>query len=410
MNKYVRYTYILLIIILIGSVKSSDKHPSRVSDDSTDDSDDNNFDTVVRELESLIEDHQAPGDTVVSDNLLQHGLGHITSHRYIEQPTDDHTPPEYQSPDESPATQHQPTTQDGKYYLIEPQPGKDGKYRLVPITHLEYIPATPEPQHEDTEPVEKLESESESPEEEDNFEVIVRGVENIVDEENQNPPAIEYKKVDWSAGVQTGSRKPYELPAIMFIGLNNDDELVPMTTSCYKIISFNFYLVKFKFGCRCVEILCNGKRVWSHRPGTSYPRTLIYNRKEDKFMVNFNNRIVSCSLKDGRWTEKVIYRPKELRLFTKTAEGLYCKLTHNKYNFHFTAFGSFKYVFNQGLTCDMIQINDEIVWQREENGPIVLKMSYFGPKYLRIYFEKFTMEIQNFEGEYKIKTFPNDKK
>ncbi|XP_954703.1 Theileria-specific sub-telomeric protein, SVSP family [Theileria annulata] len=51
--------------------------------------------------------------------------------------------------------QDQPTPQDGKYYLIEPHPGKDGKFRLVPITHLEYIPATPEP----TEPL----TESESP-------------------------------------------------------------------------------------------------------------------------------------------------------------------------------------------------------------------------------------------------------
>ncbi|XP_954694.1 Theileria-specific sub-telomeric protein, SVSP family [Theileria annulata] len=98
MNKYFRYTYILLIIILIGSVKSSDKLPSP-DDEQGDDDEDINFDTVVRELETLIEekDHETSGDTVVSDNLMQHGLGQITGSGYTSQPPQPQPQPQDQS-------------------------------------------------------------------------------------------------------------------------------------------------------------------------------------------------------------------------------------------------------------------------------------------------------------------------
>ncbi|XP_952699.1 Theileria-specific sub-telomeric protein, SVSP family, putative [Theileria annulata] len=84
MIKYISYTYIIIIII-VKFVNCADQDVYQPSGGEDDDSDDDNYDLVVRELETLIEEDQKSGDTVVSDNIMEHGLGHIVYDSYSSQ-------------------------------------------------------------------------------------------------------------------------------------------------------------------------------------------------------------------------------------------------------------------------------------------------------------------------------------
>uniref|UniRef100_A0A3B0N5I0 Conserved Theileria-specific sub-telomeric protein, SVSP family n=1 Tax=Theileria annulata TaxID=5874 RepID=A0A3B0N5I0_THEAN len=123
MNKYFRYIYILLIIILIGFVNSGDNPAGKKGESvgygygatpvDTEEDDEINFDLVVRELESLVteDDHETAGDTVISDNILQHGLGHIICNEYTSQ-----------QPPQTPQQPHQGYQQTPTQFPPHPQP------------------------------------------------------------------------------------------------------------------------------------------------------------------------------------------------------------------------------------------------------------------------------------------------
>ncbi|EAN33249.1 SVSP family protein [Theileria parva strain Muguga] len=89
MNKCIAYNCIFISII-IRYINCSDKDPDQTEVDSDEE---DNFDVIVSQIENLLEDETA-GDSVISDNIKQHGLGHIVYNSYgsesisTTQPTD----------------------------------------------------------------------------------------------------------------------------------------------------------------------------------------------------------------------------------------------------------------------------------------------------------------------------------
>ncbi|EAN33250.1 SVSP family protein [Theileria parva strain Muguga] len=81
-------SYICIIFIIIGYVHCADK-PTNLpagghgNEDDSDESE--NYNLIVKGIENILEDDddKAAGETVVSDNLMKHGLGPLTNQGYI---------------------------------------------------------------------------------------------------------------------------------------------------------------------------------------------------------------------------------------------------------------------------------------------------------------------------------------
>ncbi|XP_955544.1 Theileria-specific sub-telomeric protein, SVSP family, putative [Theileria annulata] len=154
MSKCITYTYII-ILILIKCVYSADKQHTSVD---TED-EDNNFDTVVRELESLVtEDDKTAGDTVISDNLMQHGLGHIISQPiYVPEQPDQPTQPTPTQPEQLPPEQphaYEPGYYTEPYQQYQPPPAQPDYEEVSAGYDPFHYPTAPEksPQ-EDKQPI-----------------------------------------------------------------------------------------------------------------------------------------------------------------------------------------------------------------------------------------------------------------
>ncbi|EAN31367.1 SVSP family protein [Theileria parva strain Muguga] len=81
MHRCLAYIYILIFII-IQCVESSDKYPYHPEDNGNDEGSD--FNLIIKGIENLLDedDDQTAGQTVISDNIMQHGLGSITDQTY----------------------------------------------------------------------------------------------------------------------------------------------------------------------------------------------------------------------------------------------------------------------------------------------------------------------------------------
>eukprot|EP00375_Theileria_parva_P004059 XP_766746.1 hypothetical protein [Theileria parva strain Muguga] len=433
MNKYVIYTY-FLVLSIIGFVRSSDKQGASGAGD--DDSDDENYDLIVRELETLIEDDSQTVDTsgdTSSSVPIQPGT--YSPHPCYQPPPQTTIPPAQTTipPAQDPNPKPPVTEEAPKYYLISPEKGKDGKYKLIPITHLEYTPpkpkqkpisptrlssdttqisqkkdevkSTPGKELDQTKPGSSASSEGDSDSEE-NFDVIVSGIEKLLEDEDAQPITQPENVV--SPGAETPAAGTDKLPSIVFLTDDPTGKLVPMNDSKYKILISDRFSIKFKFGARLIKILCDGITVWTYTPGLSYPRTVIFRKVQNIFEVNFNNRVSSCILQNGIWVERVVFAPQELKLYRKSSSGNYYRMTHNKYNIQLTPSQSFQYVFNTPVLCEMIQIEHKIVWIRKPNDPPLLKLTYFSKSYVRLYFRYYSIEIYNSNDSVVTKTFPRN--
>ncbi|XP_954698.1 Theileria-specific sub-telomeric protein, SVSP family [Theileria annulata] len=439
MDIYLNYKCVI-IFILIKCVYCSDKQHTP-----DDDEEDINFDTVVRELESLVtEDDETAGDTVVSDNLMQHGLGQIISQPYIqpEQPDQDQSSP--------------PTPQDGKYYLIEQQPGKDEKYNLVSITHLEYIPSTTEsedteqptqqeqltvptpigyqPQPHEyyhgygpavtqttlTQPQSQYEQQTTETTQQTTQhtelepETIPVQVESDEDEGDDGEPEEEDgedKKPPKEPPEPTGpvdgeNIKPSEsiknINKLIFMKKCCNGHIVKMDRNDFKILSSNETLTKYSFKANLEQLICNGFIVFQHSPEDKYCKSLISFKYKYKFLFIFGEGYYLIQRYKRRWNVRSEDFSKTLYFYTQSYFGDDIILTPEYYCYNIFDEMIMRCWFKPNAYCTKIIYRNQLVWEKTDDVqgyPIGITIS--SGRNIRVYFNHYLNIFRRTSRGYK---------
>ncbi|XP_955546.1 Theileria-specific sub-telomeric protein, SVSP family, putative [Theileria annulata] len=418
MNIYVIFIYTFIFVILKSS-NCSDQYPGYSTPDDTED-EDNNFDTVVRELESLVtEDDKTAGDTVVSDNLMQHGLGHIISQPY--------QPPE--QPDQP--TQPEPVTYPGPDQTYQPPPAQPGypigyEQYPQPIPHgpgyTGYGPYQPGYQHQPQYPGYDPYQQFYQPTPPQYYEPTYSQTPQQAKPPYQ--PTLPRPSLPLSQSEKYRQHKPddktvssygsLELIKLnkKFVFLKKDPEgnLLPMIErQDYKVIWENKNLIRYSFQNGLESIFCDNKFIYTHREKKPYCSSITYNKTNSSFVITREGGFVQIKQIKGRWIAVGRKYPDYIKLYTHDSEGKEQLLTTEHYYLDITDKCSFKYTFILGVMCTKVVIKDEVVWVKKPDNkgfPNVLSVTtrlnlvlYF-PRSRIVYSKMNNRYIQLYDEQY----------
>ncbi|XP_954712.1 Theileria-specific sub-telomeric protein, SVSP family [Theileria annulata] len=338
--------------------------------------------------------------------------------------------------------QDQPTTQDGKYYLIEPQPGKDGKYRLVPITHLEYIPAHPEPQPEpkDTElqypgpyqhQLESLLTEDQTTETtkpnepkhphhsyKHNRPTPRHGKITEPELELKPEPELEpehmkpiYHKPGYYEQADTIRKKSEHTKICKQITFIKKDEMgnfVEMDNHDFDIDYEVKATIKYSFKTNLEIIYCDGEIVYTHDIGMEYALSLKYSKFMGRFIIQLRKDFLFIRYLDDKWLVKTKKIPDYIKIFTQDDQGNYIELTPEHCNIDITSTGSFKYNVDS-LKCTRIEYYNELVWDKRIKRGYPMTICYSLKISFMIYFKGYVCFYERINGMFYLKHIRSNK-
>uniref|UniRef100_A0A3B0MXG9 Theileria-specific sub-telomeric protein, SVSP family, putative n=1 Tax=Theileria annulata TaxID=5874 RepID=A0A3B0MXG9_THEAN len=340
MNLCVIYTCI--IIITVKFVQCGDKYPYQPSGgDDTEEDEDNNFDVIVRELESLVtEDDETPGDTVVSDNLMQHGLGHITGQGY---------------------------TQPGEYVNLQPE---------QPTQYYPGYKPTPPQSFENYEPKDQ---------------VIQK-------------PSIHIPPVTQPLTGNEGQKEQPIIPELPFISILKYDQqknIVPVTEKDILLVMNNPTLTMVRLNCKCNKIYHNETIVWEHKYEFKHPIILIFKKRRQIYNLTFKDKILSMIYNGVKWKIKIFYIPTNLKFYIKNYMGNLVKVRDNKYTVELVGPGVFKFRIEGNVYLSAIKYDDEIIWEREPNTPLLRVVTHsVDENVIRLYLPQIIIETKYDEDKW----------
>uniref|UniRef100_A0A3B0MEY0 Theileria-specific sub-telomeric protein, SVSP family, putative n=1 Tax=Theileria annulata TaxID=5874 RepID=A0A3B0MEY0_THEAN len=375
MNKCVIYTYII-ILILIGYSRCSDKHTDQYLDGQLDDEDDN-FDVRVKELENLLDEEdnydliEANIESIIEDDDISSGAVDIETgfqhppHQTYQPPQLHYEPyqqyyagyppvpyPPYQP---HPGYQPQPTPQYGPYVPYQ---------SYYPEPHQPYGPYQPQPVP------------------------IDEGIQESIDE----PQYVEKQR-------KKPKKKKYK--SILFLKKDQDGKLVEMDSEDCKMAFSDSFKSKFIIKGKLEEIFFEGETVWKHMDGNDYPSFVAYNKIIKKFLIFVGQRFFLSRKVSDTWKISSRKVPKYLRMFTKDDEGNDVKITDNQYDFEVTQRGEVIYKIVPGVKCNKIMINEKSIYINRFNKGFPLSVYLNLEGELIVEFKNCTILFKIIDGDYR---------
>eukprot|EP00375_Theileria_parva_P002839 XP_765520.1 hypothetical protein [Theileria parva strain Muguga] len=349
MNLCVCYTYVLIHII-IQYASCSDK-PSKIEPNVTVDSDDSdeeeNFQVIVRGIENILEEdgEKTAGQTVVSDNVMEHGLGPVTDQVYI--PPTPHDPGLTYQP-EYPTGYEESGYDTGQYY----QPEYPTGYQQDEYVETGYdegaVGYYPGYEHE----------------------YYLEGYEEEYHSENEKQEVTYQldKKEEIVEDIKVGLGYIHpDLSSTKFIGLDSSGSFIEMDSRHYRIDRNNIFRVTFVFKIPIVELFCEGTTVCEIKL-SEQPKNLIYSKINKAFFFYYKEVAKSYKFKRGIWYRIIHIYPKFVKFYSIDQTKNLLEITENQYILLVNTKKDFMYFFNPKVKCFVVKVNDEIVWSYHLNA------------------------------------------
>ncbi|EAN30708.1 SVSP family protein [Theileria parva strain Muguga] len=337
------YTLLFIIILCVDSVDDLD----------------NNSGNIPQEHSVQTNANQTDGDSVVSRNIIERGLGHIVYGSYGS---------------ESINTTQQSDT-DGS---VEQPSGSEENTKLVGTGDDGSKSGS---EHEDDEDEQdKDDEEDEDDEDDENFDV--REVSGDADVESGKDEPIK--------GIQSalGEINP-ELASTEFVGLDDKGNSFPMDNTHYYVTSESFSEIKFELVSKLIQIKHKKKTVWDHEKGAKHPESIIYKKLSEIFIVIFEDIFISCKCVNGNWKIKKNRVPR-VRLFNVNYTNKLCQIETSIYKTEYSEYNQVKLCIGKNLMCTMIKVEEQVLWEKKYNERYPIFVICHGDKKISVAFKRVT--------------------
>ncbi|EAN30711.2 SVSP family protein [Theileria parva strain Muguga] len=331
----------LLILILIKYVKCADKPTEQPPVSSESDSDeDDNFDVIVKGVQELLEDDddKTAGESLVSDNVIQHGLGPLMGQGY--------TPPTYTP------QPRQPYPQPVQQYV----PGPTQHQQLPRAIHYEQIRVPRPPIFGNRVPIYQP-----------------RPPINILRPILAPPPILP------SSGPKSQPEitKDKDLELIKLFKNDGEGNLVEMSGKDYCIRFRNAHKIKILFRSELEKVVFKDDTIYTHLPGKPYCTEMTYNKNNSVFVFNRKGGFLYAESRENQWRIKFRNFPEFVQIYAQDHENRQFQLTEGHYYLDLTSKGSYKFSFIPGVKCTKIVINGSVVWKKTyaEFYPIIVTVT-----------------------------------
>ncbi|EAN30731.1 SVSP family protein [Theileria parva strain Muguga] len=414
MKLCVIYTYIIIFLIF-RFVNCFDKYPFKSSEvtDGDDDGDDNNFDTIIRGIESLLEEED-------DENIDEHGFQSIVTQledlvaddtfQPTEQPTQINLPPQptpefqpIQLPEYSnviPQTVQETSKHSYKHnrptkpeHSQPSQPSESTESQTQPQTSDQPIEPSGTDQQLQPEHIQvELGSDEEEYDDEEPEEGAVGGAGGGDEDEEE-------KKKKKEKGKPSVPVKKCE--TITFYKKNSNGEKVEMSSTEYEKVWEDKDKAKYKFKSELEVVICDNETVYDRLPEKPHYTSLTHYKSDNKLVFLSGIGYLIAEYAFGRWKRRTDNVVEKLKLYTKGKNGEEILLTKKHYEFKTNDRPMFKYRLKPRAMCFRIEYGGHTVWEKkgEKQHPIGLNIT--SGKNIIIYFKTFYRIYGTSGGEYR---------
>uniref|UniRef100_A0A3B0MZI2 Theileria-specific sub-telomeric protein, SVSP family member, putative n=1 Tax=Theileria annulata TaxID=5874 RepID=A0A3B0MZI2_THEAN len=153
---------------------------------------------------------------------------------------------------------------------------------------------------------------------------------------------------------------------IKFLKKNAVGSLVELTKEECKIIINNIYKVKYHVTANVEQVLFEDKIIYEHRPEKPYFQTLVYNKKNNAFVVSRPYGFLLIKNISGEWVTKRARKiPEYLKFFRQGSVGREVEIHDRNYWVEFTTLEGFRFTFKKGVYCTKVQVANQVIWVKK---------------------------------------------
>ncbi|XP_955548.1 Theileria-specific sub-telomeric protein, SVSP family, putative [Theileria annulata] len=419
MNKCVTYTYIIILII-IADVYCSDKQH-------TPDDDDINFDTIVKELETLVDEDDV-------ESIDEEGFQNVVSQLEELVATDHDIPPPIQTPIPPthtqqpskephyiPTKEHKPSHLDIRQPIqILKRPTKESKESSTEPTKE---PTTQEPQLI-TRPIQILrrptqpEQSKEPPTQEDSKEPIQQPPQEPTQQTTQHttePAGLEPETIPVEVGSEEeeegGDDEPPQEPSepteiimttktLTFMKMNDEGKLVKMHLRDFLIKYINSSKTRYRLKANLEQLIYDDIIIFEHKPENKYCTSLTHYKSRNVFILISPDGYYLVEYCKSSWKVKFENFAKSLNVYTQDSEGKEIQLTEQYYEIKINDRPLIHYRFNSDANCTKIIHKKIIVWEKSNDEDHPLALSIGSDKKIKIFFKDYVKVLIRYHGKY----------
>ncbi|XP_953543.1 Theileria-specific sub-telomeric protein, SVSP family member, putative [Theileria annulata] len=153
---------------------------------------------------------------------------------------------------------------------------------------------------------------------------------------------------------------------IKFLKKDAVGSLVELTKEECKIILNNIFKVKYHVNANVEQVLCDGKIIYEHRPEKPYFQTLLYNKKNNAFVVTRPYGFLLIKNISGEWVTKRGRKiPEYIKFFRQGSVGREVEIHDRNYWIEFTSLEGFRFTFKKGVYCTKVQVANQVIWVKK---------------------------------------------
>ncbi|EAN31371.1 SVSP family protein [Theileria parva strain Muguga] len=243
-----------------------------------------------------------------------------------------------------------------------------------------------------------------SDEEDNNFEVIVKELEDLLEEDEathdsfepgkqKDQPVTETMEIGWPPTPEKSEKKVSIIPEMVLLKKGSGDNLVPMNISDYFVKGYDQFGIKYEFNTPLEKLLANKDPIWEHEQGKAYPEQLIYKEKRGIYILIFRHLAFVYRKVFDHWNLKILRPPKGIKIYDIDEQGRVIPIFKSQYNVQPTGFGSFRYILKEGIKCRIIEFQKTIVWGGDPSNGYVRTFSYVNDNLFVIFFHNYIVKV-----------------
>ncbi|XP_952710.1 Theileria-specific sub-telomeric protein, SVSP family, putative [Theileria annulata] len=251
----------------------------------------------------------------------------------------------------------------------------------------------------------------------ENFDVIVRELEDLIEEDDSvedtckeskqdNQPLTQAIEVDWQTKPEEQTTNVNNILEIVLLKRGPDGSLIPMNITDYAIKGYDQYGIKFELNSPLEMLVSKKEVVWVHEQNKGYPLQLMYKDKKDIFILIFKYLSFVYKRVGDHWNLRILRPPKGIRMYDIDKQGRVYPINHNQYIVQPTGLGSFRYILKQGIKCRIVEYQNCIVWGRDPSAPYVRTFSYVNDNLFIIFFRNHIVKVIRINNEWFPITLP----
>lgn len=415
MNKYVIYGYILTLIT-IQCVKSADEYANNATDDEGEE--EGNFE--VTETTGQPQPSQLlPQTEHVQQPQPVQQYGQYPTYHYAQYPGYSTQQPQYYHGYQQPQPYYYPGYQQPYYYPgYQPQhyyyPGYQvtqppqqpapvqpyqvyGPYQPQPIpTQPQPVPVQPAVVQEPYQvpPVTQPEDGTTPSQEVYNIPVIVSGISKPQKYKAKQPSHVYIKDT---------KVKPYgekKCNVIKYFKIDNQGQLVEMSEGDYYKSADDNNRTKYRFNSKLEHIWCDGETIFMHIPGTKHATSLTYHKRNNVYIVRFDDRFLMIKNHKWKWVVNSRIIPTYVKMFKEGKGKKYVELTNMDYYVNLSLSGYVKFIFSPHVKCTKVTIKGQVIWEETEGCDYPKGLSITSGRNLVMYFVGY-LQVYGARGDKK---------